>query len=73
LIGGDGIPRIADFGLARRLGDTLRLTTTAESAGSLRWMAPEQFSGEKVTTASDVWSFGMTVLVSPYGAFVKFL
>lgn len=42
----------------------MKLTTTAGSAGSLRWMAPEQFAGEKATTASDIWTYAMTVLVS---------
>ena len=41
----------------------MNLTTTAHLAGSLRWMAPEQFFGKKVTAASDVWMYGMTVLV----------
>jgi len=61
-MGDDEIPRIADFGLARRIGDELRLTTTTIS-GSTRWMAPEQLSGQKITTETDIWTYGMTVLV----------
>ena len=54
------------------------LTITTDIAGSIRWMAPELFAspgpkradnlGERsparITTGSDVWAYGMTILVS---------
>lgn len=60
----EGVPRFTDFGLSRVHHDDLALTTTSEAAGSLRWMAPELFNDVKVNEASDVWAFGMTILVS---------
>jgi serine/threonine protein kinase len=56
---------IADFGLSRILGESG--FTTKSVSGTYRWMAPELLAPEgeyvpQVTTASDVWAFGMTVL-----------
>jgi len=59
---------IADFGLARILGETG--FTTKSVGGTCRWMAYElvELSDEEeecvpqVTMESDVWAFGMTVL-----------
>ncbi|CAK4121147.1 unnamed protein product [Aphanomyces euteiches] len=54
---------IADFGLSRTvtsLGNTK--TSHVKKAGTLKWMSPEQlFTPRKVTTKSDVLSFGMTL------------
>lgn len=55
---------VLDFGLARVLdGDTTAalasLTTTGMVVGSCYYMSPEQAVGEHVTTASDVFSFGV--------------
>jgi serine/threonine protein kinase len=62
--------RIADFGLARILGESGFTTKTV--GGTYRWMAPELLAPEllapegvcapQVTVASDVWAFGMTGL-----------
>ncbi|KIJ39503.1 hypothetical protein M422DRAFT_781075 [Sphaerobolus stellatus SS14] len=72
LVSADGTPYLTDFGLSRSLGEVAGLTTTSEAAGTLRWMAPELLynnPGEgrqpfqsKVTKASDVWAYGMTIL-----------
>ena len=40
------------------------MTTSSDVGGSLRWMSPELFNGEKRSVASDVWAYGMTMLVS---------
>ena len=38
--------------------------TTSTPAGSTRWMSPELLeAAQPVTTHSDVWAFGMTILV----------
>jgi serine/threonine protein kinase len=58
---------VADFGLSRMLGESGFTTNTV--SGTYRWMACEliayELRGEivpRVTAASDVWAFGLTVL-----------
>lgn len=61
-------PRLADFGLSKLLTEvdgTCTATETAGVLGSLRWMARELFDTDGgVTCESDIWAFGMTILVS---------
>jgi serine/threonine protein kinase len=43
LVGSDDRPRVADFGLARRLGTDSSLTLTGQMLGSPNYMPPEHF------------------------------
>ena len=58
LIAADGMPRLLDFGIARRLDD-------AESGGDVLftpgYASPEQRAGRALTTASDVYQLGRLV------------
>ncbi|KIJ59932.1 hypothetical protein HYDPIDRAFT_99722, partial [Hydnomerulius pinastri MD-312] len=65
LISNYGVPYIADFGLSR-LQVTSAAATNTSRKGTLRWMARELLGHERVspTAKSDVWAFGMTMLVS---------
>jgi serine/threonine protein kinase len=57
----DGTPKVADFGLAKRLSaDATRLTGGSEVLGTASYMAPEQAAGRTrdVTAATDVWALG---------------
>ena len=60
-IGADGEPKLLDFGIARPL-DTAT-STIAEQTLAARtiseYVGPEQVRGEKMTTASDVYSLGV--------------
>ncbi|MGI5125676.1 serine/threonine-protein kinase [Pseudonocardia sp. CA-107938] len=59
LLAEDG-PRVIDFGIARALDgpDAGGITATGASVGTPRFMAPEQFGGEPITGAADVFAWG---------------
>lgn len=61
LVMSDETLKIADFGLARDIyaHDYYRKTTHGRLP--VKWMAPETLSINKYTSASDVWSFGITL------------
>jgi eukaryotic-like serine/threonine-protein kinase len=54
---GAGRAKLMDFGIAKSEG--LTLTKAGFALGTPYYMAPEQVLGEKVTEASDVYSFGI--------------
>jgi WD40 repeat protein len=59
LIDENGVPHVADFGLARRL-DSALAGSTDEISGTPSYMAPEQASPrtQRITTATDIWGLG---------------
>jgi serine/threonine-protein kinase len=60
LLAADGMPKVTDFGLARRLEGGEKLTATGAIVGTPSYMAPEQASGvtRAVGPAADVWALG---------------
>jgi serine/threonine protein kinase len=56
----DGNPKIADFGLAKRLDDDSGHTHTGEVLGTPSYMSPEQAEGKKdqIGPATDVYALG---------------
>jgi serine/threonine protein kinase/WD40 repeat protein len=54
------VPKITDFGLAKKLDDTTGLTATGVVLGTPSYMAPEQASGQakQVGPAADVYALG---------------
>ena len=65
LVDGDGRVRIADFGLAKLLGDDpagLGLTQTEQAMGTPHYMAPEQMrAGRDVDHRADLYSLGVVI------------
>ncbi|HBT62994.1 MAG TPA: hypothetical protein DEB40_14750 [Elusimicrobia bacterium] len=53
-----GIAKVMDFGIARRIQETLSTATRAEVAGTPAYMAPEQAQGQSVK-ASDIYAMGI--------------
>ncbi len=60
LVARTGHAKLADFGLAK-MNDSTSLTSGQPLLGTLKYMAPEVFSGDKLGPASDIYSLG-TVL-----------
>jgi serine/threonine-protein kinase len=60
LLTADGTPKIADFGLARRLEGGVELTLSGVPVGTPSYMAPEQARGQRhaIGPATDVYALG---------------
>jgi tetratricopeptide (TPR) repeat protein len=65
---GDGRLKVLDFGLARRLPQTVESAVSAASmtdagaiAGTISYLAPEILRGEKADARSDVWACGIVL------------
>jgi tetratricopeptide (TPR) repeat protein/tRNA A-37 threonylcarbamoyl transferase component Bud32 len=56
----DGTPKVADFGLAKKLDD-VRRTATGAIMGTPAYMAPEQAAGKtaQIGPSADVWALGV--------------
>ncbi len=78
----EGRVKIADFGLAKSLDSlsekgpddpTISMTALGIVAGTVAYMSPEQASGQRIDTRSDIFSFGLIVYEMSSGkkAFVR--
>jgi serine/threonine protein kinase len=56
----EGVPKLADFGLAKRLDQDLGLTRPHAAVGTASYMAPEQATGDReaLGPAADVYGLG---------------
>jgi WD40 repeat protein/predicted Ser/Thr protein kinase len=67
LVGGDGEPKVIDFGVARSTDADRALTTLQTEAGqlvgTLRYMSPEQFDadGSRIGPPTDVYAIGLVL------------
>ncbi|WP_433440976.1 protein kinase domain-containing protein [Nonomuraea sp. CA-141351] len=64
LLGSDG-PYVIDFGVARSFGD--KTVTVTGVLGTPAYMSPEQLAGDRVTPASDMFSWGLTMTFAALG------
>jgi serine/threonine protein kinase len=60
LRGTDGVSHLSDFGLVKMLTDHWPVTMPHAVIGTPDFMSPEQFFGERVGPASDIYSLGAT-------------
>jgi serine/threonine-protein kinase PknK len=73
LVGPDGEPKLADFGIAR-LRAALGVTTTTQTlALTVGYAAPELFEEDTPTTASDIYGLGATLftLLAGHSPFLR--
>lgn len=59
--------KLADFGIARLLGQTSRNTRPGQAVGTAAYLAPEQVQGGEVDGAADVYSLGLVLLEAVTG------
>ena len=57
----DGQAKLADFGIARQLKDSMTRITGKETSGTLLYMAPEQFRGGEPDHRSDIYSLAASI------------
>ncbi|QDU11140.1 serine/threonine protein kinase [Gimesia aquarii] len=63
LLTSSGVPKIADFGLAKRINADDQLYSHESLAGTPNFMAPELFQGSPATATSDIYSLGVCFFV----------
>lgn len=66
LLNRQGRAMLSDFGLAHHLPDP-RLTTDDAVAGTPSFMSPEQISGKPISTATDIYSWGVCLYAAVAG------
>jgi eukaryotic-like serine/threonine-protein kinase len=57
--GGDTVPKLLDFGMAKLLGESTVHTVSGTPIGTPLYMSPEQARGERVDQRSDVYALGV--------------
>lgn len=61
LLRDDGSSALTDFGIARALDSTLRMTKTGAVVGTPHYMSPEQARGKQIDGRSDLYALGIVL------------
>lgn len=62
LLTSDGDAKVADFGIARALGEaTASLTAPGQVVGTARYLAPERLQEDRVDARADVYALGLVL------------
>lgn len=67
LISRAGHVKVADFGVAKALGDSREETAVGKVKGKLSYMSPEQAEGNPVDRRSDVFALGVVLYLATVG------
>lgn len=68
----DGQPVLTDFGIAKNQS-LETLTQQGEIVGTIQYMAPEQFAGERVSPQSDLWALAVILFQLSSGGELPFV
>ena len=62
MVSSKGELKVADFGIARSVSDSMSMLTQARgTSGTLAYMSPQQLNGEKASPLDDIYSLGATL------------
>jgi len=61
LVRRDGVVKVTDFGVARRLRETMTRISQSVIAGTPAYMAPEHLMGEAIDVRADIYSLAATI------------
>jgi serine/threonine-protein kinase len=67
LLTADGTAKVADFGVAKALGQLHEATSAGQLKGKIAYMAPEQVTGSGIDRRSDVFSLGCVLYEATTG------
>jgi serine/threonine-protein kinase len=68
LVSADGVVKVADFGVAKALGQLHDQTSAGQLKGKIAYMAPEQVTGGHMDRRSDLFSLGCCLYEATTGA-----
>lgn len=68
LVSSDGHVKVADFGVAKALGQMHSATVAGQVKGKMAYMAPEQITGAAVDRRSDVFAMGIVLYEATTGS-----